>query len=284
MFFWLFLWLAGTFFWEIDNSITKNNSEKYHFLALWVITSFFGILIFSLSWIYKLFFTEIQLYLNIESIPLLFIRLALEVVQSYITILALKHCDRSTYSIIRVVTIPLLICIDLLLGQKFSQNSLLGIGIMLISFVWFNAKLKMIDFRGWKLALFTAINAAITISLFKFSVSHYHNSIEVDQFFIYSGILIFFMVYNFRKNKTCALKEIFKNRHFTYQWISTWLANLISSYAFLYLNASEATTIKRWWEMFWSMLSGVFIFSEKHLNKKLVFAFCILGWLIIMAL
>jgi drug/metabolite transporter (DMT)-like permease len=62
------------------------------------------------------------------------------------------------------------------------------------------------------------------------------------------------------------------------------LTSVILSYSYVYLNASEATAVKRAWEMFWSILAWFLFFQEKHFIKKILFAICIIIGLIIMVL
>lgn len=281
---WLLIWIIWTFFWEINSSITKHKSKKHHFLKIWVISTFFWMLVFLLSWIYKYYFTDIDLYLNPESIPLLWTRLFLEILQSYFTILAIKHCDRSTFSIIRILTIPLLVIADIILWYTFTTYSLIWIWIILFSFIGFNTKIKTIDFTWWYFVLFTAINAVFTISLYKYSITEYWNSVEIDQFIMLLWILIFFVLYNYKNHKCCALNLITKEKQFLLQWLTIWISTLLISYSYLYLNASEATAVKRAWEMFWAIIAWTIFFKEENIIKKLIFAFCIIAWLVIMVI
>ncbi|MDD5213002.1 MAG: hypothetical protein PHG82_01055 [Candidatus Gracilibacteria bacterium] len=280
----LLLGLIGTFFEEINNSISKEKSQKIDLLKIGIITSFFSIIIFILSLLYKFYFGNIEIHFNTGSIPLLIVRVIAEILQSYVTILAIKHSDRSTFSIIRILTIPLLLLVDIIMGYSFSIFSIIGIFIIVFSFIGFNLKLKTINFKGWYLVLFTAVNAVITMSLFKYSLSHYHNSVEIDQMLMSIGIFLFFIIFNRYKHRTCGLKLIFQDRAFVYQGVSIAIAGLLLSYTFLYMNASEASALKRAGEMFWSIISGVIFFKEKHLFKKLTFAFIIVIGLIVMFL
>ncbi|USN59228.1 MAG: hypothetical protein H6767_04010 [Candidatus Peribacteria bacterium] len=111
--------------------------------------------------------------MNPESIGLLTIRMFLEVLQAHVSFQALKCSDRSTFSVIRILTIPLMVMVDISLGYSFTYFSLLGIGVIVVSFLFFNTKNKTLDFTGWYYVLFTAVNAVITISLFKYSITHF---------------------------------------------------------------------------------------------------------------
>ena len=90
--------------------------------------------------------------------------------------------------------------------------------------------------------------------------------------------------YNYKKNKFCALKLLKKEKIFIFQWLCIGIASLLISYSYLYLNASEATAAKRALEMFWAIIAWFILFKEKHIIKKLLFAFMIILWLIIMVL
>lgn len=280
---WLILWIIWTLFWEIKSSISKKKSKKHHFLKVWTISSFFWMLVFLIILIYKYYFTDLTLYINPESIPLLFIRLVFEILQSYFTVLAIKKCDRSTFSIMRILTIPLLIIADIILWYQFTNYSLIWILIILLSFFAFNLKSKTINFKWIQYVLFTAINAVFTISIFKYSISHYWNSVEIDQFFINLWVLIFFFTYNYKINKDFAIGLILKEKQFILQWLVIWISSLLISYSYLYLNASEAVTVKRWGEMLWAIFAWTIFFQEDGIVKKLIFAtFIMIGlWIMI---
>jgi hypothetical protein len=246
--------------------------------------SCFSLLVFIVMWLYKTYSGDLELIFNTASIPLLIVRLIFEVLQSYFTLLAIKQCDRSTFSILRVLTIPLLVIADVVLWYQFTSYSLIWIGIILFSFIWFNSNHRTINWKGWYFALFTAINAVITLSLFKYSITHYGNSLEIDQWIMALWTVIFFIWYNLKKERKIGLYLLKKEKIFWIQWILMALTSIILSYSYLYLNASEATAVKRAWEMFWSVLAGFVFFQETNFIKKILFALCIILGLIVMVL
>ena len=280
----LVLWIIWTFFEELNNSLLKEKSKKYHYVTVWVIMSCFSLLVFIVMWLYKTYSGDLELIFNTASIPLLIVRLIFEVLQSYFTLLAIKQCDRSTFSILRVLTIPLLVIADVVLWYQFTSYSLIWIGIILFSFIWFNTNHRTINWKGWYFALFTAINSVITLSLFKYSITHYGNSLEIDQWIMALWTVIFFIWYNLKKERKIGLYLLKKEKIFWIQWILMALTSIILSYSYLYLNASEATAVKRAWEMFWSVLAGFVFFQETNFIKKILFALCIILGLIVMVL
>jgi drug/metabolite transporter (DMT)-like permease len=280
----LVLWIIWTFFEELNNSLLKEKSKKYHYVTVWVIMSCFSLLVFIVMWLYKHYSGDLELVFNTASIPLLIVRLIFEVLQSYFTLLAIKQCDRSTFSILRVLTIPLLVIADIVLWYQFTSYSLIWIAIILLSFIWFNTNHRTINWKGWYFALFTAINAVITLSLFKYSITNYGNSLEIDQWIMALWTVIFFIWYNLKKEKKIGLYLLKKEKIFWIQWILMAITSIILSYSYLYLNASEATAVKRAWEMFWSVLAGFVFFQETNFIKKILFALCIILGLIVMVL
>lgn len=251
---------------------------------MWVITSFFGLLIYILSGTYKYFSGNIDLHFTSASIPLLAVRVVLEILQSYFTVLAIQKADRSTFSILRILTIPLLIISDIVMGYHLTTGSLVGMCIIFMSFFWFNFQKNTLNFTAWKYVLFTAINAVFTITLYKYSLTHYGNSVEIDQGIMLLGSFVFFLIYNYTHHKSCALRLIWQEKHFMILGITIGISSLILSYSYVYLNSSEATMIKRAGEMFWSILSGYVFFWESHFNRKFILAICIIVGLFIMIL
>lgn len=281
----ILLGLLGTLFFEINNALLKDRTKKYHIITLWVVTTFMSMSIFWLTWLYKYFFTDISIYYNPDSLSLLILRTFLEILQSYFTITALKHCDRSTFSILRILTIPFLVIVDMLLWYQFSLYSYIWLFIILFSFVFFNTNLKTVNWKWWYYGLFISLNAVLTLSLFKYSLTNYWNSVEVDQFFVWFSTLIFFMFYNFFfLEKKLGFHLFKKEKIFILQWMLIWIWAVLISYTYSYLNASEATALKRVWEMIWALSSWYFIFKETNMRKKIIFACCLIFWIFIMIL
>lgn len=281
---WFLLWIIWTFFGECNNIISKQKLTKHHHFTMGVISTLFGVILFGLMIGYKIQFTDFSPILNPASIFLLTIRIFLEIFQSYVSLLAIKYSDRSAFSIIRVITLPLLLIVDIILGYNFSVYSYIGIILIVFSFIFFQKWSYKQIVSANKYALLSAINAVLTISLFKYSITYYWNSPEVDQIIILSSILIFFIIQNYRVNKISAIWLIFKEKIFILQAFMGSLSSLILTYSYVYLNASEATTLKRAWEMFWAILAGMVFFKEKQIAKKLFFAICLSIWLFIMIL
>lgn len=86
------------------------------------------------------------------------------------------------------------------------------------------------------------------MSLFKYSITVYWNSVEFDQIVVLSSLFLFYLVLLI-KNKY-KIPNIINDKSLLLQWITNWLSPIFFSFSYLFLNASIAAAIKRWWEMF----------------------------------
>src|SRR3989338_2659827 len=183
----IFLLASGAFFSEVGVSLgkeevarRKENIYTYGFLSLFLSTlAFFVIVLLRGKFLFSL-----------ESLPTLSLRIGLEILQAYVSIRAITTADRSTFGFLRVLTIPLLLLVDLALGYSLAINQIIGSGILTLSilFLFLNHGLSS---KGIGLVLFSAVNAVILISLFKYDITYY-NSVEVEQGIIQVILLIFF--------------------------------------------------------------------------------------------
>lgn len=276
---WLLLIFTWTFFNEISNSITKTKSQKNNIYSLWLVISLFWTFIFLGILIFKLFFISgITINYNIKSLPITILRTLLEIVLMYVWLMATKHCDRSTYTIIRSVTIPLLLIIDILLWYEVTRNNLIGLLIIFWAFLFFNLwPNSTLNFRWWKYALWFAILASLTTSLYKYNISNFWNSVEIEQFSVFLSFLLFYLYKDYKETWLEWLKLI-TQKAFLLQGLTMITSTLLISYAFLLVNASTGMAIKRSWSLIWGILFWKFVFNEEKIRRKLLmWTFVIIG-------
>jgi len=160
---------------EVGASIGKYEAKKHK-------ESIFSMGLLSLLWVpVILIATGIardSFFFDPASLPILLVRIILDIAQLHITMLAIVRADRSTTEFLRIITVPGLLLVDMLIGYQISLSHVAGMTLILLAliFLFINHGLKK---RGMGLALFTAVNAVATISLFKYSVTNY-NSVETD--------------------------------------------------------------------------------------------------------
>lgn len=226
-------------------------------------------------------FVRDSLLLDPASFPTLSIRLVLEIAQMHVTILAITTASRSAFGFLRIWTIPALLVVDLTLGYAIGTPQLFGIGLIVLSFMilFINHGIKS---RGAGLVLFTAFNAVATISLYKYDITHF-NSVETEQSIAILVVLLYM-----------ALRAIFSAHEnpirflvkpiFLFQSLTSGVATVLMSFAYLFAPASIITTGKRSLAILWSMISGNIYFHEKKFAIKLVSLILIVAGLILLAI
>ena len=164
---------------------------------------------------------------------------------------------------------------DLILGYKIGNPAVVGMSVIIITLlVLFSS--KEIKKRGSGLIMFSAVNAVLTVSLFKYDISHY-NSVAAEQLLMSLILLVCFFALSKFKAKENPLMFLTKPI-FSLQSVSAGLGGVVESFAFNYGSASVMIAAKRSSAIFWSIISGKTYFKEKHvLFKFFVFGFLLIG-------
>lgn len=216
---------------------------------------------------------------SLASLPTFLPRLVLEVLQAHVTIQAVMRADRSDFGHIRTLTIPLLFIADLVLGYGIGTQQMFGMGIIfgtvfvLLSYEHFKTK-------GLSLLIFTAVNAAITISLYKYDITHF-NSIESEQSIIAIVLLLYFFVLAVMRVHENPVRLLFKPTFFV-QAVSGGLGSVFNSYAYSFDPASIITTASRAFSVLFAVLSGKLYFKERGFIVKLLLFCAIAGGLLLL--
>ncbi len=224
-------------------------------------------------------FSRHSMIFSMESLPTFLLRAFLEILQVHITILAIVKADRSDFGLIRTLTIPFLLIVDIALGYVITTKQLFGITFIFIAIALL-LSVEHLRTKGLWLLIGSALNAVITISLYKYNISHF-NSVEAEQ----SLISLFVMVYLF----FCAMM-IYKEDPFRFirkpifmvQTVTSGLASVIVSYAYLFAPATIITTATRSFSVFFSLLSGKIYFKESNIvAKAFVFSLMAVGLILL---
>src|SRR3989344_3127595 len=180
-------------------------------------------------------FARNDLVFSLASLPTFLPRLLLEVLQTHVTVQAIIRADRSDFGPIRMLTIPLLLTVDLLLGYHVTMYQMVGMGIIfatvlvLLSYEHFRTK-------GLSLLVFTSVNAVITISLFKYDITHF-NSVASEQSIIGIVLILYFFVLAVVKAHENPTRLLFKRIFFVHA-VSGGFSSVFSSYAYSFAPAS----------------------------------------------
>lgn len=272
----IFLTAIGTFLDEISLSVgkwevfnKKENIYTFGFLNyFWILIIFIILVIAKNSFVF-----------DSASIPLFIVYIILEVAQVYFSLHATVIADRSTCGFLMILTIPLLLIIDVILGYKIEMMGLIGISIIIIGLIILLIN-HGLNKKGIEYVLFTAINAAATISIYKYSITHY-NSVEAQLIIVSVFILIFLFAMSMWRYKENPFKYIFKRELFL-QSFARGISGVVVSIAYIYAPASIITSGKRGFSILWSIVSGNHYFHEKHLLIKIISSILIFVGLILL--
>jgi len=260
----------GSAFSELSDSIGKKKTSElvcspYTFGFLSVLGGTVFLIIIG--------FARNDFVFSLASLPTFLPRLVLEVLQAHVTIQAIMRADRSDFGPVRMLTIPLLLAIDLMLGYTIGTQQIFGMGIIfgtvliLLSYEQFKTK-------GLFLLLFTAVNAAATISLFKYDITHF-NSVASEQAIIGMVLILYFFILAVVRTNENPVRFLFK-RTFFVQAVSGGLSSVFGAYAISFAPASIITAALRASAVLFSILSGKIYFSERGFFLKLLL-FCVIA-------
>ncbi len=214
------------------------------------------------------------LVFSLASIPFLLVRVVLEITQTQITLLALSRADRSTFGFLRTITLPLLLVVDLWLGYNIPATRLWGVMAIIIGllFLFLNHGLSK---KGSVLTLFTAVNAVITISIFKYDITHF-NSVAVEQCIIIFFIVAYFWILS-RRTHQYPVRLLRERRYWSQFGLAT-VDSAAMSFAYVFAAASVISSARRALGVLWAIGSGEYYFHERHIVIKLIsFAFVAAG-------
>jgi len=269
----------GSFFREISDSIGKTE-VKHHKESLFTM-AFLNLIWAAIFFIIICVIKNDAFIFNLASWPTFTIRAFLEIVQTYISVLAIVKANRSTYGFVRTITIPLLLLVDFTLGYKIGFFPIIGMLIIMftILILFLNDGFSK---KGVGFVVFSAVNAVATISLFKYDITYY-NSVVAEQLFMTVILLIFFIFFALIKgheNPFIFLKQPI----FFLQSFSFGIGGVIQSFAYNYGAASIINAAERSLSIFWSLVSGKVYFAEKNMILKFIIFILLLAGLILFAL
>ncbi|MFA4831405.1 MAG: hypothetical protein WC862_01570 [Patescibacteria group bacterium] len=263
----------GAFFSEVSMSIGKvqvlrRRQSIYTMGYLYLFWA--AVILFGTAIIYPASFV-----FSFESLPTFIPRLGLEIVQMHVLMLAVVKVHRSSFGFIRTITIPLLLVVDMVLGYAVGSWQIIGMGVIFLTLIllFLNGRIKR---KGAGLALFTAVNAVITISLYKYNISHF-NSVVGEQLIIFAVLLFYFSILARKFAREYPFKFL-RKKIFFFQSFSEGLASVAGSFAYLFAPASIILAASRAAAILWSIVAGNKLFNEHHLVIKLTaFAFLAAG-------
>ncbi|MBI4135797.1 hypothetical protein HY477_03625 [Candidatus Uhrbacteria bacterium] len=263
----------GTFFEEVATLIGKKEvaARKESVYTMGFLNLFWVALAFLLIAI----FVPGSFRLSISSLPTLLIRAVLEIAQAYVTLRAIVSASRSTFSFIRTLTIPLLLAVDVALHYAIGTYQFIGIAIIIVTLVLLFSN-HGIERKGAGLALFTAVNAVVTLSLYKYHLANF-NSVIAEQLIMFAVLMVYFLIAAHFFARENPLRFLAKPI-FLLQSVGSGISAGVESFAYAFAPASIILAAKRSSGILWAILSGNRYFHEKHfLMKAIGFIFLATG-------
>lgn len=263
---------AATFFTEIGDSLGKHQvlRRQQSWYSMGVLQNLAALIFFMI-----LALRPGGFVFTWASLPTFLVRLVLEVVQTLLTLRAITQADRTTFSFIRVGTIPLLLGADSLLGNALSHGQLAGVAIIMFALMVIFIGHTM-NRAGLGYVIGCTVNGAATISLFKYDISHY-NSVAAEQLVAAGTIFIVLTALAFIKARENPFKLLSKPGCLA-QTITYGLGSLLDSFSYQFAAASVISAAKRSFAVLWSTAAGNRYFQETRLAFKICLSlFLILG-------
>lgn len=254
---------------ELSNSIGKKEvrdgiGSPYTFGFL---TIFFGTLFFVVAG-----FLRGSFVFSLESLPFFIPRVLIETFQMHISMQLVVKADRADFGFLRMLTIPLLLIIDLTLGYSFSTSQFLGMGLIFLTIVAL-IYIERDKTKHHKMLILIALLGAVTISLFKYDITHY-NSVEAEQAIIGLIIALYFFVMAVVKRGEDALGFL-RVPAYSLQASASGLSEVLASYAYLFAPAAIIAAALRSSAVLFAIVSGRYYFHEKHFLIRLALFACI---------
>ncbi|MBI2612542.1 hypothetical protein HYW59_01865 [Candidatus Kaiserbacteria bacterium] len=267
---------VGNFFAEISESIGK---KEGHDRVASVYTLSFVSLFFGTLFIVILGMARDSFVFSLASLPTFIPRAILEILQAYVTTRGIIEASRADFGFVKSLTIPLLLVIDLMLGYPLSSLQVLGMALILaaVSTLLFYERHTV---RGLSFLLIGAVNASVTISLYKYDISHF-NSVEAEQGIIMMILLVYFFVAARFIARENPLRFLARSVFFA-QSFSSGLAHIANSFAYLFAPPSVIAAAMRSFAVLFALLSGKLYFHERYFWLKAGLLLLIVGGLVML--
>jgi hypothetical protein len=261
----LLLILISGLFREASISIGKRQVEEHKeslygmgFLgAIWATLFFVGIA----------FFSSAGFVFVPESLPTFTLRAVLEILLFYIVLHAIKDTDRSTFTSLRILTIPLLLTVDIVLGYAVSGSQVLGILLLIAAAALVLFRVPVLSTKGKLLTVTSAILAVATISLYKYDITHF-NSVEAEQGLMYLVLLIALLIGSVVQGHENVFRYLLRPLC-VFQSLASATGSVLHSFAYIFMPASVILALARSTEILMSVISGRFYFHERNLVTRL---------------
>ncbi|MEK7648640.1 MAG: hypothetical protein AAB400_01845 [Patescibacteria group bacterium] len=258
----IFLIVLATLFEEVSTSSAKESMSRHmeSIASRAFLVGMWGFLFLGLSLL-----GGVEWKFNTASLPFFFSRVAIEIILTNITLKAITTADRSTFGFFRTLTIPIVLGIDVMLGTVLSFSQIWGI-LAIVASLFILSYRHALSSKGMGIALLSAIGSSLTLSLYKFDITHF-NSVPAEQ--MLSGLIIlpYFLWHAFARDKENPFVLLRSKKIFS-ESAASGVGGILASFAYLFAPASVIVAVQRSSAVCWSIVAGALHFHEQHIVEK----------------
>lgn len=274
----IILVFVGSIFAELSISIGKfeSNNKAEGIYSMAFLNTLGAFLVFFTIFLLK----HNTLTFSAASIPLVLLLIGFEFIQIRLANTAVIRADRSIVSLVKSLTIPLLIIVDVFMGYSLSMATIVGCTVLFsgIGIVFLHHTNKK---QHLLYPVLSAVNSVITISIYKYLITNY-NSVITQQLIIY-GCLLIYSVFGIVYAEKTTISKIIKNKLRDSQIASSAFASVLFSFSYKFAPASLVVAVERSLLVLFSLISGRFQFKENVGKVRIFSAFMIITGLIIIS-
>jgi hypothetical protein len=179
---------------------------------------------------------------------------------------AIHHADRSTFSVMSTMSIPLLLISDIVLGYEVSRWQIIGVVVLVLTLgiTIFRGDFSL---KGIKYIVISNLISMGTIIAFKYSTTHYTSTEMMN--LLNSGFMTFlFSIIVSRTKGWKGIKECLKPKYIGFASLYG-IGGVLCAAAYKYMIASMVITLKRFFAMMFGVITGKLYFHEDHILRKL---------------
>ncbi|OGG62681.1 hypothetical protein A3C87_00975 [Candidatus Kaiserbacteria bacterium RIFCSPHIGHO2_02_FULL_49_34] len=214
------------------------------------------------------------------ALPTFSLRFLLEIAIILVGGYALLRADRSTFALLRTLTIPLLLIIDLMLVYPVTGPQIAGALIITVALA--ATAFGKISRNGIFLCICSAVLATATISLFKIDIQH--NSVVAEQLVMHTLLIMAFIPLKVALREPWPLHVLRRGREAHSTMVTAALGSMLGSYAYALVPGTALVTAgKRGISVLFALGSGKIVFHEQHFGKRLALGTAVITGIALMA-
>lgn len=222
---------------------------------------------------------------DLGTLPTFLTRLSLEIPLTIFSGYALMKAERSTFAMLRSLTIPLLLIVDLMMHYPLSVTQISG--ALVITLALASTVSAKFSKAGMWWCIATAIGAVGTISLYKIDIDAtrlHHNSVIAEQIVMLLAIFIALILAKLVLHKPLPTRVIFHERRTQLSLLASAFGGIIEAFSYKYVvGTALVLAAKRGIGIVLSLVTGRAVFHEDNLKARSMVAVAIIAGLILMA-